>query len=119
MAVRFHIALCVVIAGQMLAGCGAPDDPPKARNAENAVRDAQLRRQVEKGTFGLAQLFPGGKAVDARHLPPLPRPSAIAPVVSLGVRAPRPDESAMPTQAMQLASAAAAGNRDTCVYKPV
>jgi hypothetical protein len=124
MAVRSHIAFSVVIAGQVLAGCGMPgkgevarDDRSQGRKAELAVRDAQLRRQVEKGTFGLAQLFPGGKSVDARHVPPLPRPSTIAPVASLGVRARQSSESAMPMQPMQLA--AAAGNRDTCVYKPV
>jgi hypothetical protein len=124
MAARLLIALAVVLAGQMLAGCGMPgkgdvarEARSDARKAELALRDARLRRQVEKGTFGAAQLFPGGNSVDARHLPPLPRTSAAA-VVS--VPAPRAKPAAMPEiQPMQLASSAGALKPTGCDYKPV
>jgi hypothetical protein len=123
MAVRTLVTLAVVIAAQALAGCGMPgkdgvarDDRSDGRRAELEARDAQLRRQVETGSFGLAQLFPGGTTVDARHLPPLPRPSAIVPVASVAVPVP---QSNAPAKPIQLASSAATGDPDACVYKPV
>jgi hypothetical protein len=125
MAARLLIAFAVVLAGQMLAGCGMPgkgdvarEARSDARKADLALRDARLRRQVEKGTFGAAQLFPGGNSVDARHLPPLPRTSAVA-VVSVPAPRAKPAETQMnQPMPMQLASATAAGS-GTCVYKPV
>jgi hypothetical protein len=125
MAVRPLVLVSVVIAGQLLAGCGMPakdgvvgnSDNSHARRAERQVRDAQLRRQVEKGTFGIAQLFPGGDMVDARHFPPLPRPMAVVPVAVVPVPAPRANAAAA-LPPMQLASATAAGSA-ACVYKPV
>lgn len=123
MAVRSLFGLVVVIAGQPLAGCGVPDEGGMARDsraqvrkAELTARNAKVRGQIEKGTFGLAQLFPGGKSADARQLPPVTRPSTAAPVAAFAVPAPRLDAS---TQPMRLASTAAPGYRDSCVYKPV
>jgi hypothetical protein len=120
MAVRPLVALAVLIAAQALPGCDMPakdgvasDDRSLGHKAELAVRDAQLRRQVEKGSFGLAQLFPGGTTVDVRRLPPLPPPSAVVPVAA--VPAPRLNTPAKP---MQLASATA-HEAPGCVYKPV
>ena len=92
------------------------NDTSHAQRADRQVRDAQLRRQVEKGTFGLAQLFPGGDMVEARHLPPLQRPMSVVPVAVVSVPAPRSDAAA--PRPMQLASATAAGSA-ACVYKPV
>ena len=108
-----------MLAGSGMSGKGevAREARSDARKAELAVRDARLRRQVEKGTFGAAQLFPGGDPVDARHLPPLPRTSALA-VVS--VPAPRPKPAETPViQPMQLASSAGALKSTGCDYKPV
>lgn len=36
----------------------ARDERSQARKAELEARDARVRKQVETGTFGLAQLFP-------------------------------------------------------------
>lgn len=93
----------------------AHDDRPAWRNADFDAREARLRRQVEAGTFGLAQLFPGGMSVDARLLPPLPPPSAVPmPVVLAGVALSSPSE--MP---VHLALAAATGRPNACVYKSI
>ena len=123
MVVRSLFALTVVIAIQVLAGCGMPgkdevarDERSQARKAELEARDARVRKQVETGTFGLAQLFPGGMMVDARRLPPLPRPTAVVPVVTVAVPGAQLNASAT---LMLLASSAAAGNSEACVYKPV
>jgi hypothetical protein len=123
MAVRSIIAFAVMIAMQALAGCGMPatsdvahDDRPVWRKAEFDVREERLRGQVEAGTLGLAQLFPGGVGIDARHLPPLPPPSAILmPVVSLidGAR------SSPPETQVHLAFAASSRQKAVCVYKPI
>ena len=122
MALRSLIVLAVVIAVQALTGCDMPaksaearDDRSPLRKAEMEARKAIMRRQVEAGTFGLAQLFPGGVPVDPRDLKPLPRPSAVQiPVIP--VRVARPSPSATP---MQVAFAAQAGQAGGCVYKPV
>jgi hypothetical protein len=127
---RSFIPLVVVIAIQALAGCNMPKggvvgsgDNLHASKAERAARDAKLRKQVETGSFGLAQLFPGGMNVDAQHLAPLRPTHATAPVRSLGVAAPRPSEAEMPTQAMQpmmqFASAVTAEKTNACVFKAV
>lgn len=92
------------------------DDRSLGHKAELDVRDAQLRRQVEAGTFGLAQLFPGGVTVDAKRLPPLPPPSAVVPPMAVAAPAPR---LSAPAKTMQLASSATAGGPEACVYKPV
>ena len=94
----------------------ARDERSQARKAELEARDARVRKQVETGTFGLAQLFPGGMMVDARRLPPLPRPTAVVPVVTVAVPGAQLNASATP---MLLASSAVAGNSEACVYKPV
>lgn len=91
----------------------AHEDRPAWRNADFSVRDASTRRQVEAGTFGLAQLFPGGTPVNPRHLRPLPPPSAV-PMPVIPVRVAQSNPSAGP---VQLAFAATA--RQPCVYKPV
>jgi hypothetical protein len=114
-----------VIAIQALAGCDMPvkdgvaaDDRSHEHRAELKSRDAQLRRQVEAGTFGLAQLFPGGTPVDARRLPSLRPPSSVVPVAAVTVTVPVPRLDA-PPKPMQLASSAAAGGPQACVFKPV
>ncbi len=125
MTLRPLISFVIVIAMQALAGCGMPakggvtasDDRSHARKAEREARDAQLRKRVEAGTLGLAQLFPGGTMVDARSLPPLPRPSAVVPLAVVSVPAPRASAAATPS--MQLASSAAAVQPDGCAYKAV
>jgi len=66
--------------------------------------------------LGLAQLFPGGAMVDARGVPPLPRPSSV-PVAVISVPAPRATAAEAPP--MLLASSSAAGGPGACVYKPV
>jgi hypothetical protein len=130
---RSFIPLFVVISIQALAGCGMPAMPAKSsvaanddrsylRVAERKASEARLRKQVEDGTLGRSQLFPGGMKVDARHLAPLPPTYATAPVRSLGVPAPRSSEAAVPTQPMQpmqFASAVTAGKADACVFKAV
>jgi hypothetical protein len=122
MAVRSLIAFAVVIALQSLAGCDMPaksvdahDDRSAWRKVESEARDARLRRQVEAGTFGLAQLFPGGMPVDPRDLKPLPRPSAV-PIPAIPMRVARSSASETP---VQLAFAVTAGHSGGCVYKPV
>lgn len=122
MTARSLVAFAIVIAVQAPAGCGRPaesgearDDRSAWRKAEFEAREARLRRQVEAGTFGLAQLYPGGMSVDPRHLRPLPPPSAVRmPVVPVRVAQASPSE--MPGEA---ASPGAAGQPDACVYKPV
>jgi len=94
----------------------AHDGHSLGHKAELDVRDAQLRRQVEAGTFGLTQLFPGGATVDAKRLPPLPSPSAVVPAAVVAVPMARLNAPAKP---IQLASSAAAGEPGACVYKPV
>jgi len=122
MAVRSLIAFAAMIAALELAGCGMAAESGVAgsvrspeRKAERDARDAHLRQQVEAGTFGVKQLFPGG-TVDARHLPPLPRTSAVAAVTRVPAPGARLNESAKPKQ---LAFAAVTGGPDACVYKPV
>ena len=122
MAVRSLIAFAVVIAVQVLAGCDMPAKGGEARydrsawrKAEFEVRNARLRRQVEAGTFGLAQLFPGGMSVDPRHLKPLPPPSAV-PMPVVPVRVAQSSPSGTP---VQVAFAVTAGQPYACVYKPV
>lgn len=122
MVLRSIIPFAVVIAVQALAGCGMPtesgvahDDRPAWRNADFDARDARLRRHVEAGTFGVAQLFPDGMLVDARHLPPLPPPAAVPmPLALAGVARSRPSGTPV-----QLALVAAAGRANACVYKPI
>jgi len=121
MSVRSLVAIAVVIALQALAGCGrssnggvARDDESAWRKAKFETRVASLRRQVEAGTFGLAQLYPNGKPVDARHLPPLRRPSPNR----ISVVPERVAQSTSETPE-QVAFAAAVRQPDDCVYKPV
>jgi len=122
MAVRSLLALAATIAALASAGCGTPAESglaggarSPAQKAESDARDAHLRRQVEAGTFGLRQLFPGG-TVDARHLPPLPRTPAVAAITRVPAPVARSNESA---QARQLAFSAEPGGPRACVYKPV
>lgn len=122
MRMRSLIAFAVVIAVQALAGCDMPaqsgvthEERSPWRKAELEVREASMRRQVEAGTFGLAQLFPGGMPIEARHLPRLPRPSAVPiPVVRVRVAKPSPSETPV-----HVAFAAAAGQPGGCVYTPI
>ena len=122
MAVRSLIAFAVVIALQALAGCGRPaesgvarDDRSAGRKAEFETREARLRKQVEAGTFGLAQLYPGGAPVDARRLPPLRPPSAVrVPVPAL-----RLAQSSSSETPVHVASPGAGRQPDPCIYKPV
>jgi hypothetical protein len=121
---RSFIPVVVLIAIQALAGCGMPKggvagngDNLHARKADSAARDAKLRKEVEAGSFGLAQLFPGGMKVDAQRLAPLRQTFAVAPVRSLGVPAPR--ATATETQPMLLAASSATGGPGACVCKPV
>jgi len=111
---------------QALAGCDMPAsidvahaDAEPWQKAESAAREArlriQLRNQVEAGTLGLAQLYPGGMPVEARHLPPLPRPMAVAmPVIPVHEARPNPSEIKI-----QLAFAASSRQHAACVYKPI
>jgi len=116
------MAFAVVIALQAVAGCRMPansgvtrDDRSAWRKTVFEVRDARLRRQIEAGTFGLAQLFPGGTPIDPRHLRPLPPPRAVAmPVIPVRVAQP-----SAPETPVRVAFAAAAGQPDACVFKPV
>ena len=130
MAVPSLIAFAVVIAVQVLAGCDMPAKGGEARydrsawrKAEFEVRNARLRRQVEAGTFGLAQLFPGGMSVDARHLPPLPPPSSVPmPVVPVAVARSSPSQTpvqVVPAHVVYVALGAAARRSNACVYKPI
>jgi len=123
MAIRSILALAVMMALQALAGCGVPatsgvaqDEQSAWQKAEFAAREArlriQMRKQVEAGTLGLAQLYPGGMPVDARHLPPLPRPVAVAIPVH--------DARSSPAETqMQLALAVSQRRAGACVYKPI
>ena len=119
-------AVAAVIALQALAGCGMPAgsgaahfEPPEWQKAEFAAREARsriaFRNQVEAGTLGLAQLFPGGKPVDARHFRPLPPPSAV-PIPAVPLIVAGPGSSEMP---VQVALAVARGRSGGCVYKPI
>jgi hypothetical protein len=117
MAMRSLIAFAVVLALQALAGCGKSAESGVARDERSAspsgefeTRESRLRRQVEAGTFGLAQLHPGGKLVDPRHLRPLPRPSAVPMLLARSILAETP---------MDLASTPVAEQADRCDYKPV
>jgi regulation of enolase protein 1 (concanavalin A-like superfamily) len=123
MALRSLIAFAVVIAIQALAGCGMPAKSSVAREDRSAWQKAEIearkqfevRRQVEAGTLGLAQLFPGGAPIEARHLPPLPRPSAVPiPVVPVRVA-----QSSTSETRLQVAFGATARQPDGCVFKPV
>jgi len=121
MAMRSIIALAVMIAVQALAGCDMPatgnvaqDEHPVWRKAEFDVREERLRMQVEAGTLGLAQLFPGGMGIDARHLPPLPPPSSILmPGVLVGGARPASEPQ------VHLAFASSSRQPAACVYKPI
>src|SRR6185436_1163146 len=93
----------------------ARDDRSAWRKAAFEARNAILRRQVEAGTFGLAQLFPGGTPVDPRHLKPLPPPSAV-PMPVIPVRVARSSPAETP---VQLAFAVTPGQPGGCVYKAV
>jgi hypothetical protein len=111
-----------VIVVQALTGCDMPakaseagDDRSAWRKAASDARNAILRRQLEAGTFGLAQLFPGGMSVDPRNLKPLPPPSAV-PIPAIPARVARSSLSETP---VLLASAATAGQPGGCTYKPV
>jgi hypothetical protein len=122
MPLRSLIAFAAMIAVQSMAGCDMPaksgaahDDRSAWRNVEFEARAPRLRRQVEAGTFGLAQLFPGGTPIDPRHLPPLPRPSAV-PMPVIAVPVARASASETP---LQVAFAATAGQPEGCVFKPV
>lgn len=122
MAVRSLLALAATIAALASAGCGTPAESglaggarSPARKAESDARDAHLRRQVEAGTFGLRQLFPGG-TIDARHLPPIPRTPAAAIVTLVPAPVARLSE---PQKPKQLVFVAVTGAPDACVYKPV
>jgi hypothetical protein len=120
MAARSLIAFAVVVAVQALAGCDMPaksgvtrDDHSAWRKAASEVRDARLRRQVEAGTFGLAQLFPDGMPVDPRHLRPLPPPRAV-PMPVVPARVAHSSASEAPVRV-----AFATSRGQPCVFKPV
>lgn len=123
MALRSLIAFAVVIAIQALAGCHMPAKSGVAREDRSAWRKAEfearkqfeMRRQIEAGSFGLAQLYPGGKPIDPRNLSPLPRPSAVPiPVVPVRVA-----QSSTSESRLQLAFGATAAQPDGCFFKPV
>jgi len=122
---RSIFAFAVVIAAQALAGCGMPetsvvahdDSAAASHKAELEARSRiKLRAQVEAGTLGLAQLFPGGMPVEARHLPPLPRPMAVAmPVIPV-----HEARSSAAEGQVHLALAVTRGRSSGgCIYKPI
>lgn len=125
MAVRSLITFAVVIAVQALAGCGMPaksgaalDDRSWWKVEFEARKKVRLRQQVEAGTLGRAQLFPGGM-IHARHLPPLPRPYKVAiPAVRVRVA---PASPTIPPEEppVHVAWGSVTDRPGGCVYKPV
>jgi hypothetical protein len=98
------------------------DHGERERKAQLKVqRDVHMRAQLDKGTLGQNQVFPGSEYKDPRLMPRLPPPMS---VVRASSPAPAADAAQAPSPmagALQISSAAMlrTSAADGCVFKPV